>query len=963
MSLRAVEHVFNGPTTPLAITSYGTVAVSGAAVTGTGTFFKPCMVGMRIGFGSFYLSGITTWYTISAYNSSTSLTLSTSAGTVAAGSTYVITGYDSTKTSIGPSMIQKSGFNPEDNYIGPFPIAIARPMEESTPLAMMYPHVISVSADIDWVFMLLNAATTTSAIKQIGFYEFNKTTFTYNWKGFITATLGTAITHTGRGFRAIRYLHTTGTVAVAAPVSVYSTGTVTVAIGTPCTVTHSGTGFLPSHVGLMIGFGSTDVTKINCWYPIISNTSTSVLVIAGASSAYAAGTAFVIASCVVTGTDTKFVDEGIAAGANTATAAGLSSGLGPRIGFGSTDPNQITQWYQIGKITSDTEINLVTSPGVIAAGTPYVIEELRFVIVTTGNTATSAGVFLLKGAGYLDFTTAGNTFPTISTSVDNQRGVYWLSDAGTTTGTNVVTNTAACGCAIMPEINKGLHYIYVLDGLGSSFVKVFRYNIRATGTITTGKMLMNLSYTTAGTVTVSGGTTVTCSGAAPFTSAMVGMKIGFGSTSPALISTWYTITGYTSTSVITIDSNPGAVSGSAYIIDSADVVSTATQALTGAISGINNGRVGTLRHGPGKDVPSLYFVTATRIYRAALSNIFAGNMDWVSDNRPEIPPGSITTFLATGALSSVEISDAIDRLIIFSTGGTAFRHYVTRYPEVAGEQFDRIFGVDSKQLDQSTANVNAPVHFNTNSAAASVWSQNGIAHIMKHGTTAPTCQLYALPLGAHWYYTEYSDERVITPSISTPDCVYFRRVMISCLDHLGSEEFRLPTASILIYYRTNGIDDNSGGWTSVPEDGSLSGLSPADEIQFMFEFTTISLLGIPGRLMSVAVLYEDYSTDPHYQASAGKTVVGSKQFSWRFATAFGTTVPTLRVRIFDAVTGGLLIDDNTATPTGVWAKSTDSGANWGAYDTADKSNNLTYIRYTPATLPDNIRVRSLLTLY
>ncbi len=961
MALRAVEHEFNGNTAPLALLAYGTVSVSTVTVTGTGTFFSANMVGMRIGFGYSYLSGITTWYTISAYNSPTSLTLSTSAGTVSAGSAYVITGYDSTKTSIGPSMVQKSGYNPEDNFIGPFPIPVARPAEESTVIASMFPHVITINATIDWVFLISSAATTNSAIKYVVLYEFNKVTFTYNWKGFITVTLGTAVTHTTRGFRAMRYLHTTGTVAVAAPVSVYATGTVTVAVAG--TVTHSATGFLPAYVGLMIGFGTTDVTKVNCWYPIISNTSTSVLVVSGVSSAYAAGTAFVIASCVVTGTNTKFVEEGIAAGANSVSAAGLTSGLGARMGFGSTDPNQITQWYQIGQITSNTAINLLTSPGVIAAGTPYVIEELRFVIVTTGNTATSGGVFLLKGAGYMDFRTAGNTFPTIATAVDNQRGVYWLSDAGTTTGTNVVTNTAACGCALAAEVNKGLHYIYVINGTGSTFINVYRYNIRATGTITTGKMLMNVAYTTAGTVTVSASTTVTCSGATPFTVDMIGMKIGFGSTSPALITTWYTITAWTSTTVLTIDSDPGAVSGSAYIIDSADVICTAPQLVTGTISAVNNGRIGTLRHGAGKDVQSLYFVTTTRIYRAAISGIFAGNIDWISDNRPEIPPGGSNTFALSSGLSCVEISDAIDRLIIMTTGGASMKQYVTRYPAVAGDQFDRIFGVDTKQQDQSTADPNIAIHFNTNSLVTTVWSQNGIAHIIKHGTSAAGNQMYALPLGAHWSYTEYSDERVITPAISTPDCISYKRVMTSVVDHLGSEEFRMPTSSILTYYRTYGITDNSGSWIAVPEDGNLEGLSPSTYIQFMFEFTTIGLLGIPGRLMSVAVLYNDYSTDSHYQPSSGKTVESSKQFAWRFSTAFGSVVPTLRVRLFDAVTGGLLVDDNTATPAGTWAKTTDGGSNWVGYDTTDKGNELTYIRYTPSTLPDNIKIRSLLTLY
>jgi len=960
MAIRAVEHEFKGPTTPLVHLSYGTVSVSGTNVIGNGTFFDASMVGRKIGFGKSYISGITTWYTISIFNSPTSLTLSSSAGIINSGSDYVITGYDSTKTSIGPSMIQKSGYNPEDNFIGPFPLPIARPAEESTVIPSMFPHVISISSTIDWVFLISSAATSSSAIKQVVLYEFNKINFSYNWKGFITVTLNTAVTHTTRGFRAIRYLHTTGTVGVSAPTLVYNTGTVTVTVAG--TVSHSSTGFLPSHVGLMIGFGSNNVDQINCWHPIISNTSTSVLVVSGVTSAFPSGTAFVIASCVVTGSGTKFIEEGIAAGANSLSAAGLTSGLGPRIGFGSKDPNEITQWYQIGRISSDTSINLVTSPGVIAAGTPYVIEELRFVIVTTGNTATSGGVFLLKGAGYMDFRTAGNTFPAISTNINNQRGVYWLSDAGTTTGTNVVTNVSACGCAIKPEINKSIHYIYVIDGTGSTFVKVFRYNIRGGISVNSGKILMNLSYITSGTVTVSGGTTVTCSNSS-FSQGLIGMKIGFGSSSPALISSWYTIVGYTSPTIITIDSNPGSVSGSAYIIDSAEVISTAPQLVTGTISAANNGRTGTLRHGPGKDIDSLYFVTTTRLYRAALSGIFDGNIDWVSDNRPEIPAGSVNTFPLTNVLSSVEISLSIDRLIVLSTGATGSKHYLTRYPAVAGDQFDRTFGIDSKQQDQSTSSPNAPIHYNTNSILSSVWSENGIAHIIKHGSSSLQNQMYALPLGAHWSYTEFSDERVITPVISTPDCVSFKKVMISSLDHLGSEEFRLPTASILGYYRTKGISDNSGGWTPLPKDGSLTGLSPSERIQFMFEFTTISLLGIPGRLMSVAVLYDDYSTDPHYQPSSGKTVESNKEFSWRFSTAFETTVPALRVRLFDAVTGGLLLDDKTTSPSGTWEKTIDDGINWIAYDTNDKTNETTYIRYIPATLPDNIKIRSLLTLY
>jgi hypothetical protein len=418
----------------------------------------------------------------------------------------------------------------------------------------------------------------------------------------------------------------------------------------------------------------------------------------------------------------------------------------------STDPTQITQWYHIGLTTSDTSIGLTTSPGVIPAGTPYVIEELRFALTLTNTTVANGGLFLLKGAGYHDFTTAGSTFPSIATAVDDQRGVYWLSDAGT--AGNVVTNQAACGLAIDSEINKGLHYAYVLDGLGSTFMRCFRYNLRGTGTITSGKMTMSIAYTTstssATTVTVSG-TGVTASGAV-FTSAMVGERIGFSTTSPATVVTWYTIASFTSSTVVTLSASAGSIGpGAAFIVDSADVISTSPQLVTGTVVGVNNGRIGTLNHGVGAGEKSLYFLTATRIYRAAISKIFDGNLGWISDNRPEIPPGSVSTFPATASLNVIEISDAIDRLIILTTGATAFKHYITRYPAVSGDQFDRFFGLDDKQQDQSIADPNAPIHFNTASQVTSVWSENGIAHIVKHGATAALCQMYALPLGAHWF--------------------------------------------------------------------------------------------------------------------------------------------------------------------------------------------------------------------
>lgn len=865
-------------------------------------------------------------------------------------------------------MVQRTGRNPEDNFAGPMPVSIARPMEESTPLPMMFPHVLNISDTIDWVFLTENA-TGATATRRVFLYEYNKVTGTYNRNGMITATFPVTSTTT-KGFRALRYLHTTGTVAVAAPASVYSTGTVTVAVAG--TVTHSATGFLPAHVGLMIGFGTTDVTKVNCWYPIISNTSTSVLVVSGVSSAFAAGTAFVIASCVVTGTNTQFVTEGIAAGANAISAAGLSSGLGARIGFGNTDPNQITQWYQIGRLTSDTSINLVTSPGIIAAGTPYVIEELRFVWTVTHSTATSGGLFLLKGAGFLDFTTAGNTFPFIASNINNQRGVYKLRDAAT------VTNTIAIGCAVEPEINKLTHFAYVLNSTTAANIQIYKYNLRSQDATAAGYVdLLAASYYTTGTVTVSLGV-VTGSGTT-FTAAMVGKQIGFGFTTPSNISTWYTIASYSSGTSITLTDLTYDFAGTDYVINLSNIIitSTLTSAITGNLSAnsVNNGIVATLKHGPHVDIPCFYFVSLSRLYSAPLKNIGAGSTSWASTayGRQEIPPGGVATFPASGAMQNVQYIELIDRLVIttYASGG-AHRQYVTRYPDgtsLNNVPFDHIFGVDDKQQDQSLSSSFAAIHFNTGSQVLSLdASSNGVVHIIKGNTAATLNQMYALPFAAHWTYayttSPANHQRIITPSISTAGCVKFDQVLVVDEEYIGAGELRMSPEAFRVYYRTADITtDAISSWTLLGYDGDLSSVAPAEAIQFMFEFYIIGMTCLPARLFKVIVTYEDGSTDSHYQLSAGLSDVTAKTFTWRFSIPFGSTVPTLKAQLFNAETGASLTSDTTlTTANGTWSKSIDGGSNWIAYNSDDKANDITYIRYTSTSgTTDGVRVRALLT--
>ncbi len=722
--------------------STGTVAVSATAVTGTSTDFlaSGTPVGARIGFGSTNPASITTWYTITAIASATSLTLQSSAGTVAGGTAYVI----------------------DKTY------------------------------NRDWVFLADNAAA--AATRRITLFEFNREDSVFTWKGFITQTYPAATNHTIRGMRAVYATYTTGTVAVSA--------------------------------------------------------------------------------ATVTGTSTTWNTDRIF--------------IGSRIGFGSTDPTQISTWYYINAVGSDTSITIqtnITASGTggtaanitIASGTAYVIEDLRILNANTNATTTNGGLFMTAGVSYNDFVSTGTTIAA-AVSTDKVKANYWLADAST------VTNTIADGCALDDRDSFTQQFCYVLDNTATP--KVYKYNFRKALTLASGK-------------------DTTCL-----------------------------------------------------------VLTTGTQALTGTVSQNNNGRIGTLASGGG--VKALYFATTTRIYRAPVSGIVGGSSSWAADSMVEIPTGGTSTYTASSALTSVEISDQIDRLLITNTGGgatTCNRAYITQYNTIS-TPFDLPFMIDSRQIDQSIADNNACPHPSPAGAAISTWSEAGIAYIVRAGTTSATNLMYAVPIGADWDFASGTvKQRLITPSLATPNAIKLKRAVATNEDYMGGGSLRLPTEPYRMYYRTAGISDDSGSWTLIDRTGDLTTATAGTEIQFMFEFRTAGTFCLPSRIFSVSCLYEDNTTDSHYQPSVAFSSTTNKRFAWRFSTAFGSTVPRLKVTLYDAVTDGVLATDDTTTLAGTWEKSTNDGSSWGAYDSSDVTNETTYIRFTPASLADNIKVRALLTQY
>ena len=193
------------------------------------------------------------------------------------GTTQSIGSYDSTKTLIGSLIQQKTGATDLDKYIGPMPIAVARPMEAATAVASAFPSVIAWSATKHWVFMVENAAA--AVARRIVAYEYDIPSNNFTYKGFLTLNFALAGNKTVTGFRAVRTTHTTGTVAVS---------------GTAVTGTSTAFSTERIAVGARIGFGSTNPTAITTWYQINAIGSDTGITLGTSAGTIAGGTAYVI---------------------------------------------------------------------------------------------------------------------------------------------------------------------------------------------------------------------------------------------------------------------------------------------------------------------------------------------------------------------------------------------------------------------------------------------------------------------------------------------------------------------------------------------------------------------------------------------------------------------------------------------------------------------------------------------
>jgi len=781
-------------------------------------------------------------------------------------------GYDSTKTMLSSLLRQATGATVEDKYISTDAAAIVNMPEVFTSGTQFMPHVVKWSSSIYWVFTASN--TTAAATRTIALTEFNSSTSTLTYKGYITMS-GTTVSgnKTVRAIRAMVYTHSSGTVSTS---------------------------------------GS---------------------------------------STTITGSSTQFTTDRIAVGA--------------RIGFGTTDATAVTTWYEITAIASDTSLT-ISAPVTLSAGTSYVIEEIRIALAVTNATFLYGGVHLIKGLNYGTFTNGGTTI-TEATTTDNVRASYLLTDGVGTLGTATATVTYST-TNILSLSNHGLNVgdpvqftttTTLPTGLSSATTcYVISTNLGTNQfslSSTLNGSILSITAAGTGTHTVHSSTRNVISGIAldddgrSATNHDLYMVNATSSTANA------TIVKYNLRAALTVGALTGGPASGTSV--SAFVHKTGTVATTGTHQLLNGARVFTVSHGSASGVKSLYMATSTRIYRCPVANLTNASTSWLVDAMLEVPPGGTVTYSSLSNMAQVDYSSTIDRLFV-TNASNRFGVYVTPYV-TDGSQFEKYIGSNLNRLKLTTTPSGASDGLFPQ-ATLTIWAEDGWMFAIPSVTTSGLNWLYVFPFGADAYYESTSRQSVITPKLATPNATKLNHVYLDHQEYAGTYGLGFPVESYKIWHRTTGIDDNSGSWTEVPIGADLQSVSPSNYIQFKIAFDIMGEICVPTRIYSIVAIYEDSSQDSHYQPSLTKSSASSRIFAWKQVTAWGTNIPNLQIRLYNADTGFLVLDDTVGVSgSGTWQYST-NGSTWNSWSaSADTVGN--YIRYTATSLPNNITVKALLT--
>jgi hypothetical protein len=580
---------------------------------------------------------------------------------------------------------------------------------------------------------------------------------------------------------------------------------------------------------------------------------------------------------------------------------------GSRIGFGTTDPMQVSAWYEIADVPTNSNLTLQNSSVPRQSwqpGTPYVIEELKLITPIRQQTGSINGLVVINGIheNYFNNTTDA-LYQYQSADDDRKRGYYLIRDDNNSiTGTGI-TSTGLFATAIHPErTSVTSHDAYLSTYLNSpARFQYHKFNINAP---------------------VSASTFI--SGATP-----AGYEF-----STALVSAGGALNTFTGLNMELVKTSHGLGSGSYNLYHY-------LQQTTAATSRIYRLPV---------DDSTILYSGSTSILNFSMREDPAGGTDTrpiVGINYMTYVP-SIDKFITTSAIIGSRIT-----MLKYNNGVYDYVRYGPHNAYTYNRPGSWLSDTEQPKQVLTTADTNTTVTSTSDILYVAAGPSNATFTLSSH-------TLLAIPIACDWEHAPQTKQWATFPVIETPNAKSYSTIYTKSPKFIGSAALGTLTDQMIIYYRTTGIDDDSGEWKLVPSSGDLSQVPIANRIQFSVAWDVFGSTGLYNRLQGICFTYIDNQQDDHYLASSTESNISANEIVWIQVKLWADNIPELKINIYNNLNNQLLLNDTTTTQVqGVFEYSDDAGNTWYPWD-ATKDSIGNRIKYTANSLPANTNVKIIL---
>lgn len=583
---------------------------------------------------------------------------------------------------------------------------------------------------------------------------------------------------------------------------------------------------------------------------------------------------------------------------------------GARIGFGTNDYTQVKDWYEI--IDVPTSNRLIIPFGLsYTSSVPYVIEELKiFCAIRHQASSSFNGLLAIHGLNESTFspgvTAILNQYS--SSAQDRQRGHYKMSD--NPYSSSIVQGGSPYSVAIEPEIVSPTEQYAHLSSFNTNPVvyQLYKFNI----------LYPAISSS--------------------FSASWSGSAVG-----NMMFATDRWVFGF----------SQGEVNG-------------------------GNTLLAKPAHGPGSGSYSIYRIyrnnnavgASWRIYRAPLTptRYYTASLSSIADYMFPVPPGT-TAMRPNMSGLQFQYVPSIDRFYMSSETegwygrGSLFK-FDTNFSKSAVKQV--LYNHSVMYSRFTTINENQPrTYINSSDPTPTLTISEDMLYLGIGGyNLAPFGNHFfsAIPIGANYEDAPNTKQWVTFPPMDTSNARSYRSVYLQHPRFLGADNLGFPTERMVIFYRTSGIADDSGQWIRLNDNGDLSDVPVANQIQFSVSFDVLGMTATYNRLHGICLTYEDLEQDSHYLQSLQRSDIANNRIVWVQTKKWNKPIPELKVNIYNAENDQLLLNDSTDVQSqGTFEYSTNGGSTYLLWNNnQDQIGN--YVRYTANYLPANTRIRVVLNL-